>query len=296
MTWMAETAERRANPQVLWADARSVICCAMNYGPAESPRAILNELNKGAISVYAQGRDYHDVMKKRLKVLARWLIGRFGGDVKVFVDTAPVMEKPLAARAGLGWIGKHTNLVSRRFGSWLFLGEVFTTLDLPADPPSPDHCGSCNRCRAACPTDALAEPYRIEPRRCLSYLTIEYKGDLPDDLAARLGNRIYGCDDCLAACPWNSFALPSPHAEFAPKPGTQAVPLTLLASMDDTAFRARFADSPVKRIGFARFARNIAAAAANRRSPVRRTASDAVTGPGQTSTHSRTTFGQDEND
>ncbi len=263
MAWMATTAQRRAAPQLLWADSCSIICCAMNYGPTGDPRAVLEQPDRGAISVYAQGRDYHEVMKKRLKALGRYIVATHGGEVKVFVDTAPVMEKPLAQRAGLGWIGKHTNLVSRRFGSWLFLGEVFTTLELPPDTPAADHCGSCDRCRQACPTAALPEPYRIEPRRCVSYLSIESKGDLPEDLAARMGNRVYGCDDCLAVCPWNSFATPSPHPEFASRPEANAPPLTDLLALDDAAFRARFAGSAIKRLGRDRLHRNAEAAAKN---------------------------------
>lgn len=261
MAWMETTADRRADPQALWRDARSVICCAMNYGPPSDPLAAYDDPERGAISVYAQGRDYHDVMKKRLKALGRWIIATYGGEVKVFVDTAPVMEKPLAQRAGLGWIGKHTNLVSRRFGSWLFLGEVFTSLDLPSDQPETDHCGSCDRCLRACPTAALPESYRIEPRHCLSYLTIEHKGALPANLIARMGNRIYGCDDCLAVCPWNSFATPTFHPEFAPRPEVAAPRLDDLLALDEANFRARFAGSPIKRIGVERLHRNARAAA-----------------------------------
>ncbi len=263
MAWMATTAARRADPRALWPEAASVICCAMNYGPADDPLAVLADGRIGAISVYARGRDYHDVMKPKLKALGRWLIARFGGAVKVFVDTAPVMEKPLAMRAGLGWIGKHTNLVSRRFGSWLFLGEVFTTLALPADAPAADHCGSCDRCLRACPTDALAEPYRIDARRCLSYLTIEHKGEVPAAYAGAFANRIHGCDDCLAVCPWNRFAQRSPHPAFAPRPAADGVPLTAYAALDEPAFRAAFSGMPVKRLGYARFQRNVGIALGN---------------------------------
>lgn len=261
MAWMATTADRRADPQALWSEARSVVCCAMNYGPASDPLAALADRERGAISVYAHGRDYHDVMKKRLKSLGRWIVSRYGGEAKVFVDTAPVMEKPLAQRAGLGWIGKHTNLVSRRFGSWLFLGEVFTTLELPTDRPETDHCGSCERCLRACPTAALPDPYRIEPRLCLSYLTIEHKGALPTDVVAQIGNRVYGCDNCLAACPWNSFATPTQHPEFTPRPEVVAPRLAELLALDDAGFRARFAGSPIKRLGVERLHRNARAAA-----------------------------------
>jgi epoxyqueuosine reductase len=263
MAWMATTESRRADPRVLWPGAVSVICCGLNYGPAEDPLAALTDASAGAISVYARGRDYHDVMKPKLKALGRWLVEHFGGEVKVFVDTAPVMEKPLAMRAGLGWIGKHTNLVSRRFGSWLFLGEVFTTLELPPDPPETDHCGTCDQCLRACPTDALAEPYRIEPRRCISYATIEHKGEVPDDLATRFANRIYGCDDCLAVCPWNRFATPSPHSDLAARAITRGAPLTELAALDDARFRYAFAGTAIKRIGHARFRRNVEIALGN---------------------------------
>jgi epoxyqueuosine reductase len=256
MAWLARTVERRADPHVLWPEARSAIVCAMNYGPAGDPLAALAQPEQAAISVYAQGRDYHDVMKKRLKALARWLATASGAGVKVFADTAPLMEKPLAARAGLGWIGKHTNLVSRRFGSWLFLGEVLTTLALPPDPPASDLCGSCDACRRACPADALPEPYRIEPRRCLSYLTIESAAPIPGDLAPRLGNRIYGCDDCLAACPWNKFAAPSPHADFHPRAGLAKLSLREVAALDDPAFRRLFAGTAIKRSGVSRIVRN----------------------------------------
>jgi epoxyqueuosine reductase len=263
MAWMARTADRRADPQALWPEARSAIVCAMNYGPAGDPLAVLAEPERAAISVYALGRDYHDVLKQRLKALARWLAAAAGAEAKVFVDTAPLMEKPLAMRAGLGWIGKHTNLVSRRFGSWLFLGEVLTTLPLPPDAPATDLCGSCDACRRACPTGALPEPYRIEPRRCLSYLTIEAAAAIPADLARDLGNRVYGCDDCLAACPWNKFATPSPHPELRPRPDLAALRLTDLAALDDRAFRQAFAGTAIKRSGVNRLVRNARAAMSN---------------------------------
>jgi epoxyqueuosine reductase len=263
MQWMARTIERRADPRVLWPEARSIVCVGVNYGPADDPCAVHGEPDRGAISVYARGRDYHDVLKKRLKAFGRWLAETHHCAVKVFVDTAPVMEKPLAMRAGIGWIGKHTNLVSRRFGSWLFLGEVFTTLDLTPDAPEPDHCGSCDACLRACPTGALPEPYRIEPRRCISYLTIEHAGDIPPELAALFGNRIYGCDDCLAACPWNKFARPSPHPELSPRSDLAAPHLTELASLDEPGFRHRFAGTAIKRSGHARVGRNVRVALAN---------------------------------
>ncbi len=263
MDWMARNEDRRADPQVLWPEARSVIALGMNYGPKGNPRALLERPERGAISVYAQGRDYHDVMKKRLKRLARAVVERFGGAVKVFVDTAPVMEKPLARRAGLGWIGKHANLVSRQFGSWLFLGEVFTTLDIPPDAPSPDHCGSCVRCLEACPTGALDAPYRMDAKRCVSYLTIERRDPIRPDLAAAMGNRIYGCDDCLAACPWNKFARPSGEEAFRPRAELSAPRLDDLAELGEEGFRRVFAGSPIKRSGWERMLRNILIAREN---------------------------------
>ncbi|MEQ8665558.1 MAG: tRNA epoxyqueuosine(34) reductase QueG [Rhodospirillales bacterium] len=263
MTWLEDKADRRSSPDALWPEAKSVISLGMNYGPRHDPLAVLQRSEVGAISVYAQGRDYHDVVKKRLKRLARWLIEEAGGEVKVFVDTAPVMEKPAAQRAGIGWQGKHTNLVSRRFGSWLFLGEIFTTLDLPPDEPLSDLCGSCDACREACPTDALPEPRRIDPLRCISYLTIEHKGDIPDELADRMGNRIYGCDDCLGVCPWNKFAEPAREPAMAPKDGMREPSLAELAALDDRAFRQRFSGSPIKRTGRDRFVRNVLIAIGN---------------------------------
>ncbi|MGZ8996860.1 MAG: tRNA epoxyqueuosine(34) reductase QueG, partial [Rhodospirillales bacterium] len=263
MAWMARTADRRASPQALWPEARTVICLGVNYGPAEDPLAAHAQPGRGAISVYARGRDYHKVLKSRLKALARWLIGAYGGDAKVFVDTAPVMEKPLAQRAGIGWIGKHTNLVSRRFGSWLFLGEVFTTLDVAPDEPEVDHCGSCDACLRACPTGALPEPFRIEPRRCLSYLTIEHGDEIPAKLASAMGNRIYGCDDCLAACPWTKFSSPTPHEDLKPRPDLRAPELEGLATLDDEAFARMFSGTAIKRSGRKRMARNVRTALAN---------------------------------
>jgi epoxyqueuosine reductase len=263
MAWMETTADRRADPRALWQEARTVVSLAMNYGPAGNPRAQLDLRDRGAISVYAQGRDYHKELKKRLKQLARWIAETYGAEVKVFTDTAPVMEKPVAMRAGLGWIGKHTNLVSRRFGSWLFLGEVFTTLALPADAPETDHCGSCDRCARACPTNALSEPYRIDPNRCISYLTIEHKGAIDGTLSAAMGNRVYGCDDCLAVCPWNKYATPTPHPAFAPRDALAAPRLADLVELDDADFRALFAGTAIKRSGRERLARNALIALGN---------------------------------
>ena len=263
MTWMETTADRRADPQVLWPAARSAVVCGLNYAPDADPRHRQAAAGRGAISVYALGRDYHDMLRRRLKAVAGWMVRTYGGEVKVFVDTAPLMEKPLAARAGLGWIGKHTNLVSRRFGSWLFLGVVLSTLDLPADPPATDLCGSCDRCRQACPTAALPEPYRIEPRRCISYLTIEHKSEIAPALAAALGNRVYGCDDCLAVCPWNRFATPSAHPELRSRSDLDLMPLAALAELDDATFRRLFAGTAIKRSGCERMVRNSRLALAN---------------------------------
>ena len=263
MHWMATTAERRADPQALWPEARSIVVLAVNYAPAGDPLAALERRDRGAVSIYAHGSDYHDVVRKRLERLARWMAETHACEVKVFVDTAPVMEKPLARLAGIGWQGKHTNLLSRAFGSWQFLGEVFTTLELPPDPPATDHCGSCRRCLDACPTDALFAPYRLDARRCISYLTIEHKGDIPPDLAAAMGNRIFGCDDCLAVCPWNKFAKPSGESAFLPRAELAAPRLADLAALDDAAFRRVFAGSPLRRSGRERFLRNVLAAIGN---------------------------------
>ena len=263
MDWMAETEARRADPRVLWPEARSVIVLGMSYAPEDDPLAAQARTDRGVISVYARHKDYHDVLKKRLKQLARRLVALYDCDVKVFTDTAPVMESPLAARSGLGWLGKHTNLVSRTHGSWLFLGEVFTTLELEPDRPEADHCGSCTRCLDICPTAAFTGPREIDARRCISYLTIEHDGPIPEDLRPLIGNRIYGCDDCLAVCPWNKFAHPTPHEVFRPRPGMEAPSLAGLAALDDAAFRETFRGSPVKRIGRDRMVRNVLIAIGN---------------------------------
>ena len=263
MDWLAATAARRTDPQVLWPEARSVIMLGLNYGPDDDPLKILARRDRGAISVYAQGDDYHDLIKARLKAIARWLAAHAGGDVKVFVDTAAVMEKPLAASAGLGWQGKHTNLVSRQHGSWLFLGAIFTTLELAADAAEIDHCGTCRACLDVCPTNAFPAPYRLDARRCISYLTIEHKGPIPRELRPLMGNRIYGCDDCLAVCPWNKFAAAGREAKLAARAALRAPKLAELARLDDAAFRALFSKSPVKRTGRDRFVRNVLIAIGN---------------------------------
>jgi epoxyqueuosine reductase len=263
MEWMAATAERRCDPRTMWPSARSVVMLGVNYGPDDDPLAILKDRRRGGISVYARGDDYHELIKPRLKTLGRWLIENGGGDIKVFVDTAAVMEKPLAAAAGLGWQGKHTNLVSRQLGSWLFLGAIFTTLDLPPDAVEEDHCGNCRACLDVCPTAAFPAPYRLDARRCISYLTIEHKGQIPRELREPMGNRIYGCDDCLAVCPWNKFAVAGREAKLAAREVLRAPLLADLARLDDAAFRALFAKSAVKRIGRARFVRNVLIAIGN---------------------------------
>jgi epoxyqueuosine reductase len=270
MGWMAERVAWRGDPAALWPQARTVIMLAESYTPGHDPRAVLGRRDRGAISVYAQNRDYHDPVKKRLKRLARWLIEAApdpAPEVKVFVDTAPVPEKPLGQAAGLGWQGKHTNLVSRDWGNWAFLGAIFTTLDLPVDEAEPDRCGSCRACLDACPTDAFPAPYRLDARRCISYLTIEHKGPVDVELRPRLGNRIYGCDDCLAACPWNKFAVAASDIRYAARDDLRAPPLADLAALDDAAFRALFSGSPVKRIGRDRFVRNVAYAIGNSGDP-----------------------------
>jgi epoxyqueuosine reductase len=263
MDWLARAPERRADPRALWSDVVSVIMVGVNYGPDEDPLDVLKQRTRGAISVYAQGDDYHDVIKARLKALARWLVATVPSKVKVFVDTAAVMEKPLAQASGIGWQGKHTNLVSRSFGSWLFLGAIFTTLDLPTDDAEVDHCGSCQACLDICPTAAFPAPYKLDARRCISYLTIENKGPIPREFRSAIGNRIYGCDDCLAVCPWNKFAQMGREAKLAARENLRAPNLAELARLDDAAFRARFAKSPVKRTGRDRFVRNVLIAIGN---------------------------------
>jgi len=264
MIWMEERAEQRGSPAGLWPEVRSVIALGMSYAPEGDPLALAGRPDVGRISVYAQGADYHDLIKKALKALARWLVAQSGCALKVFVDTAPVMEKPLAEAAGLGWQGKHTNLVSRRDGSWLFLGAIYTSLDIEPDAPHAMRCGSCTLCLAACPTDAFPAPFQLDSRRCISYLTIEHKGPIPDEFRAAIGNRIYGCDDCLAVCPWNRFAEAArANKAFRPRQGLAAPALADLLALDDAAFRALFAGSPIKRIGRNRMVRNAAIAAGN---------------------------------
>lgn len=263
MGWMTERMGWRGDPAALWPAAKSVIMLTENYAPDTDPLAVLEQRDRAAISVYAQGRDYHDVVKKRLKRVARWLVAETACEVKVFVDTAPVMEKPLAQAAGLGWQGKHTNLVSRDLGNWVFLGAIFTTLALEPDPAEVDHCGSCRACLDICPTHAFPAPYRLDARRCISYLTIEHKGPVAEELRAALGNRIYGCDDCLAACPWNKFAKTAKDQRLAARDDLRAPALAELAALDDAAFRARFSGSPIKRIGRDRFVRNVLYAIGN---------------------------------
>lgn len=264
MDWMATTAERRASPRALWPEARSVVMLGANYGSSGDPLAVLNRPERGAVSLYARRRDYHDVLKGRLKLLAGFLLSRAGaGEAKVFVDTAPVMEKPLAQAAGLGWQGKHTNLVSRDFGSWLLLGAIFTDLALEADRPGSDHCGVCRKCLDICPTHAFPEPYRLDARRCIAYLTIEHKGQIPREFRGAIGNRIFGCDDCLAVCPWNKFAAEAREAKLAARDELEDLPLAALAALDDAGFRVLFSGTPVKRLGHARFMRNVAIALGN---------------------------------
>lgn len=267
MDWLARDPEIRADPARLWPEARSALVTGISYAPERDPLPELGLRDRGYISVYARNRDYHDILKGRLKELAGLLAARTKAAVKVFVDTAPLMEKPLAQRAGLGWQGKHTNLVSRVHGSWLFLGAILTTAELPRDPPERDHCGSCRRCLEICPTRAFPAPYRLDPRRCISYLTIEHKGPIPRDLRPLLGNRVYGCDDCLAVCPWNKFARVAREAGLRARPELVAPPLAELARLDDAAFRKLFAGSPIKRIGRDRFLRNVTIAIGNSEKP-----------------------------
>jgi epoxyqueuosine reductase len=271
MGWLADTRARRGDPQTLWPEARTIVVLGLNYGSGDDPLAALDDPERGAISVYARGRDYHDTLKRRLKALARWIAARWPaenpgglpGGLKVFVDTAPVMEKPLAQQAGLGWQGKHTNLVSRDLGSWLFLGEIYLSLALAPDDRESDHCGACRRCLDACPTNAFPQPYQLDARRCISYLTIEHKGPIPYELRPAIGNRIFGCDDCLAVCPWNKFARRASEPEFRPRDALSAPALAELAALDDAGFRARFAGTAVKRIGRNRFLRNVLIAIGN---------------------------------
>ena len=267
MSWMADRQVWRANPRALWSDVQTIIMLGESYAPEHDPTNILYHPEKGAISVYAQNKDYHDLVKKRLKRLARWLIAHSGGEVKVFVDTAPVSEKPLGQAAGLGWQGKHTNLVSRDLGNWFFIGSVFTTLSIETDAAEVDHCGSCRSCITACPTDAFPAPYKLDARRCISYLTIEHSGPVDANLRKLIGNRIYGCDDCLAACPWNKFAKEASDMRYHARADLMAPNLGELAMLDDAAFRAKFSGSPIKRIGRNRFVRNVLYAIGNSRRP-----------------------------
>jgi len=267
MAWLAETADRRRSPQSMWPEARSAVMLGMNYGPASNPLESLSRREAGTISVYARNRDYHGVIKGRLKEIAQKIASRTGAGVKVFVDTAPLMEKPLAGQAGIGWQGKHTNLVSRQFGSWLFLGAILTETPIEPDEPEADHCGSCRACLDICPTNAFPAPYRLDARRCISYLTIEHHGPIPHEFRQAIGNRIYGCDDCLAVCPWNKYAQAASEAKLAARPDLEAPSLAVLATLDDTAFRSFFSGSPVKRIGRDRFIRNVLTAIGNSASP-----------------------------
>jgi epoxyqueuosine reductase len=263
MGWLGERPAERADPQTLWREARTVVSLAINYAPASDPLEILEHDERAAISVYAQGRDYHEVMKSKLKALGRFIWDTWRHDLKVFVDTAPLMEKPAAQAVGHGWQGKHTNLVSRQFGSWLLLGEILLSIELPADSPETDHCGQCRACLDICPTSAIPQPYRLEARRCISYLTIEHEGPIDRELRPLLGNRIYGCDDCLAVCPWNKFAQQARESALMARPELDAPLLSELAALDDAAFRKRFAGTAVKRIGRDRFVRNVAYALGN---------------------------------
>ncbi len=267
MSWLGERSAERADPQTLWPEAKTVVSLALNYGPAGDPLGVLDHTDRAAISVYAQGRDYHEVMKTKLKALGRFIWDTYRHELKVFVDTAPLMEKPTAQAAGHGWLGKHTNLVSRRFGSWLFLGELLLSIELPTDKAETDHCGECHACLNVCPTNAFPAPYRLDARRCISYLTIEHEGAIERELRPLLGNRIYGCDDCLAVCPWNKFAQAARETALAPRPATDAPALADLATLDDRAFRRRFAGTAIKRIGRDRFLRNVAYALGNSGTP-----------------------------
>ena len=263
MNWMADRMGWRSDPAALWPEAKSVVMLAEVYTPEHDPMAVLEQSDRGAISVYAQNRDYHDVVKKRLKRVGRWLVDQAGCEIKVFVDTAPVMEKPLAAAAGLGWQGKHTNLLSRELGSWFFLGAIFTTAELEPDEAAVENCGSCTACLDVCPTKAFPAPYQLDARRCISYLTIEHKGPVEEELRGLMGNHIYGCDDCLAVCPWNKFAAEARELKYAARPELVAPALADLVVLDDGAFRTLFSGSPVKRIGRDRFVRNVLYAIGN---------------------------------
>ncbi len=267
MAWMETTLDRRRHPTAMWDQARTAIVLGLNYGPDSDPLVELEDGSRGYISVYARGDDYHELIKGRLKTLAGFVAAKTGEDVKVFVDTAPLMEKPLAQRAGLGWQGKHTNLLSRRHGNWLFLGVILSAADLPVDEAEGEHCGSCTACLDACPTRAFPAPFQLDARRCLSYLTIEFAGPWPEEFRTAAGSRIYGCDDCLAVCPWNKFAQTSREARLAARDEAVAPPLAELAALDDAAFRARFRKSPVKRIGRDRFVRNVLYALGNSGDP-----------------------------
>jgi epoxyqueuosine reductase len=267
MNWMDETAARRADPRALWPEVRSIIVLGVNYGSGDDPLASLALADRATISTYARHRDYHDVVKGKLKQLASFLAARSGQDVKVFVDTAPLMEKPLAAAAGVGWQGKHTVLVSRDFGNWLFLGSILSAAELPPDDASANHCGSCTRCLDICPTEAFVGPYQLDARRCISYLTIEHKGPIPRELRAKMGNHVFGCDDCLAVCPWNKFAKASREAKLKARDDLKSPALADLVRLDDAAFRERFSGSPIKRTGRDRFVRNVLIAVGNSRNP-----------------------------
>ena len=283
MAWLADRAHWRSNPVALWPEAQSIIVLGESYAPQTDPLDVLSKKDRGGISVYARNRDYHDVLKKRLKRLARWLIAEAGGEVKVFVDTAPVPEKPLGQAAGLGWQGKHTNLVSRKLGSWFFIGSVFTTLDIETDSAEIDHCGSCRACLDICPTDAFPAPYQLDARRCISYLTIEHRGPVEEPLRRQMGNRIYGCDDCLAVCPWNKFAEEAKEVKYHARADLNAPDLAQLARLDDAAFRALFSGSPIKRIGRDRFVRNVLYAIGNsEKEPLRAVALDLCDDPDPT--------------
>jgi epoxyqueuosine reductase len=276
MGWLATRSDQRSHPRSLWPEARSIIAVGLSYAPGEDCLAVTAQRSKGAISVYARNRDYHGLIKGKLKQLGQFLVSRFACDVKVFVDTAPVMEKPLAQRAGLGWQGKHTNLVSRSHGSWLLLGEIYTTMDLQPDEPTVDHCGSCSRCLDICPTRAFPAPYQLNATRCISYLTIEHKGSIPHDLRKAIGNRIYGCDDCLVVCPWNKFAQPTSHEQLRGRDALNAPVLAELVALDDRQFRQVFAGSPIKRIGRNRFVRNVLIAIGNSSDRALRKAAEAL--------------------